>query len=449
MTTKIFKSTIGEAAAAAAVAPIIDEEIFVIPSSGRIANATFAANYDVDINATYADGIKTGTPFGGASVSNGKLDLTGGTIKFVDYDANLNADSQQVGTIKFKVTPNYSGSPTDLQFFISVAKSSTVATNLIAITHQPSGNINITVRNSANLDLIVVNLGIFNPTAGVESEFELNYDLTTGATRLFIDGVQLGITITNTGIRSSDINVLRIGCILGFVIVDPPDFEIDDVLIFNTVQHTSNYTPGYQIFNATPAVLELTQDEIDNLVDPKNGSDVFNITTGKKQVRESGAYVNVVNGAGGASEFFNAIHVAGDNIPSGGGPGPLTNFTNDLFSNSDFVASELVGAPLSTNVMVYTVPSTGIYEFFALIVGAPTVAGLLTIAIAKTDFSLFLTQENNTLIAASSGIQSAPGYTGPHSLTIGDKIMMIGIWTGASQFDLTAGASFFSGRKIG
>ena len=62
----------------------------------RLVDSTFGANYNIDINGSWGDGVLTGTAFGGASVSGGKLDLTGGTVKYVEYSAVGNADSLQV-----------------------------------------------------------------------------------------------------------------------------------------------------------------------------------------------------------------------------------------------------------------------------------------------------------------------------------------------------------------
>ena len=85
----------------------------------RPANATFAANYDNNINGSWGNGVLTGIATGGATVSGGKLDLSGGG-KYITYDADLNGDMQQTGTIRMKVTPNYSGTPATTQIFFSI-----------------------------------------------------------------------------------------------------------------------------------------------------------------------------------------------------------------------------------------------------------------------------------------------------------------------------------------
>jgi len=69
--------------------------------------ATFYANYDSDLDGTWGNGDLTGVGIGGASISSGSLNLTGNTIKYVDYDGDLNIDSPQTGAIRFTYTPNY------------------------------------------------------------------------------------------------------------------------------------------------------------------------------------------------------------------------------------------------------------------------------------------------------------------------------------------------------
>ena len=91
-------------------------------------------------------------------------------------------------------------------------------------------------------------LGNWYPIAGNSYEFEINYDLTNGATRVFIDGVQKGNTLSNTGVRSSNIRLLRIGKATNKNDTTwSANFKIDNLLVFSSPQHTSDYTPGYTV----------------------------------------------------------------------------------------------------------------------------------------------------------------------------------------------------------
>ncbi len=207
-------------------------------------NETFFANYNTNINGNRGLGVLTGIAFGGASVSGGKLDLKGGTVKYVDYDADLNADSQQTGTIRLLVTPNYSGTPSTHQFFFTISSpTGDGLDNDIRFGQLSTGSIALFMYDFGSNVIINATFGTWVPVAGTEYEFELNYDITSGATRIFIDGVQIGGTSPNTGTRSSNIDFIRIGSDGAASPTTTADFEIDNFQVFNTVQHTSNYTP--------------------------------------------------------------------------------------------------------------------------------------------------------------------------------------------------------------
>ncbi len=211
----------------------------------RPEDATFHANYNADVDGNWGDGVLTGTPVGGAGVSGGKLDLDGGTLKYVTYDADLNADSQQVGAIRFKVTPNYSGAPSSDRTFFSIFKSSGNSDNLLQLLQLNTGSLYLQINDASDQRVVSGSFGDWFPVADQEYELELNYDLTNGAYRLFVDGVLLSTIVGSTETRDSNIGKFLVGTDGSETVA--PDFKIDDVVVFNAVQHTANYTPGASI----------------------------------------------------------------------------------------------------------------------------------------------------------------------------------------------------------
>lgn len=200
---------------------------------------TFYCSYETDIDGSRGLGTLTGTAVGGAAVVSGYLDLAHNDTRYVTYNADLNADSQQTGCIRFWITPNYSGTPASLQPFFFVGRP-VVGSNRIYISHDASGNLAIysnSESGSSNFALVTA----WSPTSGTEYNIELNYDITAGATRVFIDGVQLGSTNTNTGTRDSDIPIVKVGASHTGILT--PNFSVRRLEIFSTVQHTSNFTP--------------------------------------------------------------------------------------------------------------------------------------------------------------------------------------------------------------
>jgi len=212
----------------------------------RPSNATFYASYNSDINGNWGNGVLTGTPIGGASISGGKLDLAHLDRRYVDYNAVGNADSQQVGCIRFKVTPNYSNAPSGDRWFFAICKAHNDVKNTIELRHSNSGAyLRLHVYDKDGNFVVEHLCGIWNPIAGTEYEIEVNWDFTTGATRLFINGVQNGSTCVSTCLRDSNIGLLRIGSDYDNGSSTYSDFKINDFLVFSTVQHTSNYTSNW------------------------------------------------------------------------------------------------------------------------------------------------------------------------------------------------------------
>ena len=210
----------------------------------RPAGSSFHANYNLGFNANWGTGGLTATNNGGA-LNAGKLELLGGiSTKYVDYDASGgNADSLQVGCVRIRVVPNYTGTPATNNFFFRICQASGSGNNVVGIHHTTAGFLAIRIFNNAGGTIISANAGAWSPIAGQEYELELNWDITTGATRLFVDGVLSGATFTQTGTRSGAVGLLRIG-----ESHIPPtgeaNFSVNNFLIFPTVQHTGAYTPS-------------------------------------------------------------------------------------------------------------------------------------------------------------------------------------------------------------
>lgn len=207
-------------------------------------NATLFATFHNTINANYGAGSTVGTPHYGASIVNNKLDChytEGGDSRYVAFNSEGNVGSTQVGAIKFKITPNYTDHPLGYRSLLLLTNV-TDNKNYLELQIYTYNLMRLSARDSSGTLIVNDDIAEWKPVAGTTYEMELNFDFTTGAHRLFIDGVQLGSTLTQTGTRSSELKELRAGS--GYL---PGDWSIEDFIIFNTVQHTANYTPGYTL----------------------------------------------------------------------------------------------------------------------------------------------------------------------------------------------------------
>jgi hypothetical protein len=189
------------------------------------------------------------------SIDSGYLKFTNVNGQQVDYDADLNADSQQVGAIRVKCTPKYSGVPATIQAIFDIAQADGVADNIISLVHQNvTGNLRL-IRTSKDGTDYSYDLGVWLPTLDSEYIIEYNWDLsgpTGDGCRLFIDGNQFGATNTQAYTRDSSIGLLRFGgSTVGTL---QPNFWIRDIIVFNSVQHTANHSPGYTVGDTNPVI---------------------------------------------------------------------------------------------------------------------------------------------------------------------------------------------------
>ena len=155
----------------------------------RPVSATYYAAWTSSINANWSGipaGSLTVTPEGAAVIDSDGLNLTGyNSATYAVINTTNNIDTTGTGTIEFEITPNYTGTPSNLQQFLSVSAGLGSVDNLINI-FQNGGNLDLQVHNSGGG--IAINTGAaWSPVAGTTYTFTLQY--TSGATTLFIDGV--------------------------------------------------------------------------------------------------------------------------------------------------------------------------------------------------------------------------------------------------------------------
>jgi hypothetical protein len=212
----------------------------------RPANATFYAEYSSNINGNWGDGSLTGTASGGAGVSGGYLILNQSDVRYVEYSATSNFSILTTnGCIRFGYKPNYSGSPASDMSIICISKANGDTDNLIFLRHASTGQWQVLVYSNTGVAIVNATLGVWSPTSGTTYEIELNIDVGTSATRLFIDGVQFGSTMGGIGNRDNSIGLARVGSNINAG--DASNFSIDYVAVFSTPQHTANYTSGQSI----------------------------------------------------------------------------------------------------------------------------------------------------------------------------------------------------------
>ena len=232
-------------------------------------NEKFRARFDT-ADANISDGSATGTLNGSAVISGEKLVTNG--AGYIDYDLVGNASINK-GTIRFKFTPNFSGSPPGNTFLYHQSlDGSGLGNNSIFIQWSVGGSIGVFFNDESGTTLVSSSFGIFVAVAGITNEWELDYDLDgSGEVRLFVDGIQLGVLSagyppqTDTGAPGT----IRLGASR----ISPGNFingNYDDLQIFSEVQHTANFAgeiprsidPTATSIAFVPSTKVLKQDEL-------------------------------------------------------------------------------------------------------------------------------------------------------------------------------------------
>ncbi len=206
----------------------------------------FGATYSAGEDANYAAGDGRGSLVGG-SVSAGKLDLTGGTVKYCDYPGKYNTPPSISSAFNFRVIPNYTGSPASNQIFFTLCNTNN-SKNIIKLYHATNGKIHLYMTGKTENVLKDSDYAYtFSPVAGTTYEIEINIIIESPfiRIRLYVSGTQqdlLNITSTDENLRGKA-DTLRIGS--DKIPTVTSDFRIDHFAVYNIYQHQgSPYTPA-------------------------------------------------------------------------------------------------------------------------------------------------------------------------------------------------------------
>ena len=210
-------------------------------------SVSFVASYYSDINADSSDGSSIGTSAGTVAITGNWLDThsNGGVL----YETSGNVDFTQEGTVKFMYKPDYNTAPSNNVYLFIVEESGT-NNNKIFLQHQTSGQLNLVVFDSSGTVVVGSGApyGVWTCVQGQAYEIEANFNITLGTTCIFIDGVKLGNTQLGTGTRTNSCN--SFGVAGGLLTINYALGYFKNLIVYNTIQHTSAYTPGYSVNNA-------------------------------------------------------------------------------------------------------------------------------------------------------------------------------------------------------
>lgn len=209
------------------------------------ANSLVASVLD-SFNLTWSkNGSITGTQVGSPTIVGGKLECSSPNVSNYWENAAIGSASSTL-SIKFKVTPLYSGSPLSNMNMFEILNGTDLQ-NKIIVFHGSTGAIRFSLYNSVGgLHSSALSFPtLWNPTSGQEYEFLFQINTTTGYASCYIDGIQIGNYNIGVYTRATGANRFELGAGVSYV---QTNFRYDDVIMFSDIQQTgATYVTGYSI----------------------------------------------------------------------------------------------------------------------------------------------------------------------------------------------------------
>lgn len=187
--------------------------------------------------------VQTGSP----AISGSKTVLNSGN-SYIDFDNIKNGPMISTAGVKFKYTPKYSGTPSTAQYIGVITENRANDLNRIIIAHNTGDGRFYFQGLSADGASYNNTSAPWSPTTDQEYEFELNVDWTNGVHKFLVDGVVMVSVSTTPGKkRNYACGLIRFGDTYNGATGNNAQFAIRDVIFYDSVQHTANYTPGYSL----------------------------------------------------------------------------------------------------------------------------------------------------------------------------------------------------------
>lgn len=207
----------------------------------RPATATFYAALSTVIDATWSSGVGTGTSINGGAIVAGKLTGDSQTPKGASWSSINNISNIQVGCRRFTWIPQYTGTPAGagIAALYNEGGSDPLA-NLLGI-YANGSTLNAVIYDNGG-GVITTLTGSLSPVSGTSYEVEFDFDITSGNQYLFVNGVLIASdTATGTRNLGSLTTIWHGQNGSGATLGGQSDYS--NLIIYNSIQHRTNYTP--------------------------------------------------------------------------------------------------------------------------------------------------------------------------------------------------------------
>lgn len=232
--------------------------------------STFGAQFLLNNNpaATWANGSRSAAINGTLSVNGSFLKITNNNA-WVSFSGTSNTDMTGDLTVRFIVVPQYSGTPTagggiGPIFFDTGGKQNTSINEVLIYHASSNGNLACDTSNFTGSGQVSL-AAAWNPVSGTSYEIECDISIL-GTSRLFINGTQVSSVTNGSYVRSPNYSAFFAVGTDTFGDNNPNHFWLTNLVVFNGVQHTANFTGELpHVYNGTQqANLLMFQDSNQN-----------------------------------------------------------------------------------------------------------------------------------------------------------------------------------------
>jgi len=213
-------------------------------------DSSFGISFIKGESADWAGGNDNGSLIDGAYIEDDILKFPTSAYAYALWEGEDNTLSDLTGAIRVKVIPNYNGSPSYTQDFFAMSAAGTINSE-VNIRHTTEGKFKLEFADESAVSYVYYSSSVWSPVSGTEYEIELNYNLSTQNLYLFVDGTLFYSVAMDSFSRShNDIDRIYLGRTR--LSLNSHYHFVKELILFDDVQHTSNYTPSSPYHELSP-----------------------------------------------------------------------------------------------------------------------------------------------------------------------------------------------------
>lgn len=225
-------------------------------------NSTLGHSFNGVLDASWGGGVLTHTVPGGfntPTVVAKRMVCESTDLRAIKLPFAGNAPATNVGATECILNTNYTGTPSvgeGDQYFIDIGNG-VDDVNRVDLWHdRPSGQLRFRVCDTVGALIVDISTP-FAPVAGVPQRLQANWNITSGESRLFLNGTQIGATDTSTGTRTTA-GLTNIWLGTDQTETETSNFRMGNVVLYTTVQNTTTHTPAPEIADTRYSVADPT-----------------------------------------------------------------------------------------------------------------------------------------------------------------------------------------------